>query len=76
LQNLTIGYTFDTEKIKFVESLRLSATGQNLFTITGYSGQDPEVNVDKNINGVPSFGIDYSAYPRARNLVVGLSVSF
>ncbi|KZS42849.1 hypothetical protein AWE51_15895 [Aquimarina aggregata] len=76
LQNLSIGYTFNTDKIKFVQSLRISATGQNLFTITGYSGQDPEVNVDKNINGVPSFGIDYSAYPRARNLVVGLSVSF
>jgi len=76
LQNLSLGYTFNTDKIGLVEKLRLSVTGQNLFTITGYSGQDPEVNVDKNIDGVPSFGIDYSAYPRARNLVLGLSVSF
>ena len=75
LQNLSLGYTLDTEKFKFVDNLLLSLTGQNLFTITGYSGQDPEVNVDKSINGVPSFGIDYSAYPRARTITLGLTVS-
>jgi iron complex outermembrane receptor protein len=76
LQNLAIGYNFNTDKLKFVDKMRLSLTGQNLFTITGYSGQDPEVNVDKSINGVPSFGIDYSAYPRARTITAGLDITF
>ena len=75
LQNLSLGYTLDTEKYNFVDSFKFSLTGQNLFTITDYSGQDPEVNVDKNINGVPSFGIDYSAYPRARTITLGLTVT-
>lgn len=75
LQNLALGYTFDTKKIKFVDKLRFNLTGQNLLTFTKYSGQDPEVNVDKNINGVPSFGVDYSAYPRAKTITLGLTVS-
>jgi len=76
LQNLAIGYNFSTDKINFIEALRLSLTGQNLFVITDYTGQDPEVNVDKSIGGVPSFGIDYSAYPRARTISLGLDVTF
>jgi len=76
LQNASLGYTFDTEDSKYFSDLRLSFIGQNLLTFTGYTGQDPEVNVDKSINGVPSFGIDYSAYPRARTLSLNLSVSF
>lgn len=76
LQNANLGYTFDTDKSEYFSDLRLSLIGQNLFTITDYTGQDPEVNVDKSINGVPSFGIDYSAYPRARTLSLNLAVSF
>lgn len=75
LQNLNIGYTFDTKDSEIFSDLRLSFVGQNLLTITDYSGQDPEVNVDKSINGVPSFGIDYSAYPRARSFNLNLTVS-
>jgi len=75
LQNLSLGYTLDTEKYKFIDSIKFNLTGQNLLTITDYSGQDPEVNVDKNINGVPSFGVDYSAYPRATTITFGLTVS-
>lgn len=75
LQNLSLGYTLDTDKYKFIDSIKFNLTGQNLLTITDYSGQDPEVNVDKNINGVPSFGVDYSAYPRATTITFGLTVS-
>ncbi|WP_396635568.1 TonB-dependent receptor [Maribacter sp. R77961] len=75
LQNLSLGYNLDTEKFDFIDRLRFSLTAQNLFTITNYSGQDPEVNVDKSINGVPSFGIDYSAYPRATTVSLGLNIS-
>lgn len=76
LQNLTLGYNFDTESIDFLSGLRLYFTGQNLFVITDYSGQDPEVNVNKAIDDIPSFGIDYTPYPRARTFLVGLNVTF
>ena len=75
LQNLSLGYTLNADKLKFVDSVRFNLTGQNLLTFTKYTGQDPEVNVDKNINGVPSFGVDYSAYPRATTITLGLTVS-
>jgi TonB-dependent starch-binding outer membrane protein SusC len=75
LQNLSLGYTVKLNSTK-INNLRLSLTGQNLYTITGYTGQDPEVSTNKAINGVPSFGIDYTAYPRARTWTVGASISF
>lgn len=75
LQNLTLGYRFPI-KNKYVSGLRLFVTGQNLALFTNYSGQDPEVNVDKSIDDVPSFGIDYTAYPRARTILLGGSISF
>ncbi len=76
LQNVTLGYSFDTSNWDFISSLRLFATGQNLLLFTDYSGLDPEVNVDGAIDEVPSFGIDYSAYPRARTFTFGVSASF
>jgi len=76
LQNLTLGYTFNTGNWKGINSLRLYLTGQNLLLFTGYTGFDPEVNTDKSLNGVPSFGIDYTAYPSARTISVGLNVGF
>ncbi len=76
LQNATLGYNFNTSGISFLSALRLYVTGQNLFVITNYSGQDPEVNVNKAIDGVPSLGIDYTAYPKARTILFGVNVSF
>lgn len=73
LDNLTIGYTFPTKKDKLVQSARIYATGQNLFTITGYSGQDPEVNT----TNVWSAGIDYcDFYPRVATFMIGVNISF
>lgn len=76
LQNLTLGYNVNTDGIDFLTSLRFYVTGQNLLVFTDYSGQDPEVNVNKAIDDVPSFGIDYTAYPAARTILFGLNVSF
>ena len=75
LQNLTLGYNVKTNS-KIISSLRLFMTGQNLLVITKYSGQDPEVNTNKAIDGVPSAGIDYTAYPRARTFTFGLKAAF
>lgn len=78
LNNLTLGYTFDSEQLKqsWINSLRLTVTGQNLFVITPYDGFDPEVNVNKGVDGVPSFGIDSTAFPRATSVVFGLTANF
>ena len=50
--------------------------GQNLLLFTNYSGQDPEVNKDKGVDGVPSLGMDYSTYPRAKTVSFGIKVGF
>jgi len=76
LQNLTLGYTFNTENLGFIRNLQLSLIGQNLFVITEYSGLDPEVNINKELDGIPSFGIDYTSYPRSRTYSIGLNASF
>ncbi|MEX2336584.1 MAG: SusC/RagA family TonB-linked outer membrane protein [Fulvivirga sp.] len=76
MQTLALGYNFDLEDGGFIKALRLSANAQNLFVITDYSGLDPEVNVNKALDDVPSLGIDYTAYPRARTYSIGLSARF
>lgn len=78
LNNLTLGYTFDSAQLKqsWINSVRVSVTGQNLFVITPYDGFDPEVNVNKNVDGVPSFGIDSTTFPRSTSVVFGLTANF
>jgi len=76
LNNMTLGYNFNTDKINWIQDLRISVTGQNLFVITDYSGFDPEVNQDRSTNGIQSFGIDLDGYPRARTFVFGINVTF
>lgn len=75
IQDVTLGYRVKL-KSKAVSSLRFFVTGQNLAVFTKYSGQDPEVNINKSIDDIPSFGIDYTPYPRARTILLGASVSF
>ncbi len=70
LENLTAGYTFDFKDIKYLDSVRLSVTGNNLILITDYSGIDPELN----FSGGNGFGGDNGIYPRTRSFVIGLDV--
>lgn len=76
LSNANLGYTFNVSNMKTFKSLRVSLSGQNLFLITDYSGLDPEINTNKERNGVPSRGIDYTAYPSARTFTLGLNAGF
>jgi iron complex outermembrane receptor protein len=79
LNNVSLGYNFNTEAIglgKWLKDLRLSLTGQNLFVITKYTGFDPEVNQDRSVEGIQSFGIDLDGYPKARTFVLGLNATF
>lgn len=79
LNNMSLGYTFNTGKMgisKYVSTMRLSVTGQNLFVITKYKGFDPEVNIDRNIDNAFSYGVDYLSYPKARSFIIGLNLTF
>ena len=79
LNNLTLGYNLNPRLIgmnRWISGVRLSATAQNLFVITNYDGYDPEVNTDRTVNGVSSYGIDYLSYPKARSVVFGLNLTF
>lgn len=79
LNSLALGYNFNTRSLginRWISNLRLSITGQNLFLVTDYDGFDPEVNADRPIDGVTSYGIDYLSYPKARSIIFGLNVSF
>ncbi|NJB36477.1 TonB-dependent receptor domain-containing protein [Croceivirga sp. JEA036] len=76
LANTTLGYDFDVSKVAFLDKFRFYMTGQNLFTLTDYSGFDPEVNTPRTQNGILSYGIDFAAYPRARTLILGINASF
>ncbi|WP_224998993.1 TonB-dependent receptor [Cesiribacter sp. SM1] len=76
LDNVSIGYTFNTSKIPFIQRARLYVTGQNLWVVTGYTGFDPEVRTNTNGGGVAPIGIDYLVYPRPRTFQVGGSFSF
>ncbi|MBK9743142.1 MAG: TonB-dependent receptor, partial [Saprospiraceae bacterium] len=75
LQNLTLGYNIPITS-QYLSSVRLYLNAQNLLTFTSYSGQDPEVDTNKSIDDVPSAGIDYLSYPRARTITFGANVNF
>lgn len=79
LNNLALGYTVNTKSLpigKYISSLRVSLTGQNLFVATNYDGYDPEVNTDRTINGISSYGIDYLSYPKAKSFIFSLNITF
>ncbi|MGI6233447.1 MAG: SusC/RagA family TonB-linked outer membrane protein [Prevotella sp.] len=73
LDNVTLGYTFKPEKRKLLESLRVYIAAKNLFTLTGYSGNDPSI---VNQTGITP-GVDVnSAYPTATQISLGLTIRF
>lgn len=72
LSTLSLGYTFKNFN-GWLQNLQLYVTCNNLFTITGYKGLDPEVNM----GGIDP-GIDYrwSVYPHTRTTMVGVKINF
>jgi len=74
LKNMTIGYTLPGDAFgkEIISKLRIYVSGQNLITITDYSGLDPEVG-----NGdLFEYGIDRGEYPQPKTYLVGLQVTF
>ena len=80
-QNLSFGYRFNVANNKYISSLRVSLTGQNLLTITKYTGLDPEVNTTGggaqglgNTGYQDSSGNDAGVYPLTRTFSAGLDI--
>lgn len=69
---LNIGYSFNTNVIKPIKSLRIYATARDLFVFTNYTGLDPEVN----INGLEPGFEERNVYPKTRTFMMGLQVNF
>lgn len=77
LQTASISYNVPLSGEGMFKTMRLSAVGQNLFLLTGYSGIDPEVSTsDVPANGLPSASIDYLSYPRPVTVSLGFNVTF
>ncbi len=73
LDNVTLGYTYSPKSRQLVENLRIYLTAKNVFTLTGYEGNDPSIVTSTGITP----GIDSnSAYPQATNITLGVTVRF
>jgi TonB-dependent starch-binding outer membrane protein SusC len=67
IQNINVGYTVNTSKLKGIKGLHIYLNTDNIFTFTKFKGYDPEVGTD---------GRYYGGYPRLRNWTVGLDLTF
>jgi len=76
LNTLTLGYTLPKEFNDHlgISKFRIYGTCNNVFVITNYSGLDPEVSTRRDTPLTP--GVDYSPYPRSRQFVLGLNLTF
>lgn len=75
LKNIQIGYTLPqsfTDRLKAVSRLRIYASGQNVFTVTNYSGYDPETV--GGLDGALVRGLDEGSYPNVRTFTLGLQI--
>ncbi|WP_294071590.1 SusC/RagA family TonB-linked outer membrane protein [Proteiniphilum sp. UBA1028] len=80
LNTLTLGYTLPRLLLDAVKinNIRLYGSIYNVFTLTSYSGLDPEVNTQQNANNAryPTPGFDWGTYPRSRQFVLGINATF
>lgn len=78
LQNIELGYSLPMKKwsnaYRYVKNLRVFVGAQNLFTVTKYSGFDPEVSV--NGGNAVAQGLDFSSYPSYRMFNFGAKITF
>ncbi len=74
LKNIRLNYTLPLTGKSFIKAMNFYVSGTNVFTITPYSGYDPEVNSFGGSNSAQ--GVDYGAYPSAKTYTLGLSATF
>jgi len=75
INNITVGYTLPKSWLNkaFINNARVYCTLNNIHTFTGYSGYDPEVSATSSIL---TRGVDNSAYPRIKSIVLGANLTF
>ncbi|MEL6191654.1 MAG: SusC/RagA family protein, partial [Bacteroidota bacterium] len=79
LRTMQLGYNLDASNLGFlgISNLRLYIQGQNLFTITDYTGPDPDISISGvNPENDLKMGVDESGFPTPRQVLVGLNVTF
>jgi hypothetical protein len=86
MKNLSIGYTIPTNVLlrSGIEKIRIYVQAQNLFTVTKYTGLDPDISTQLVGRGnyrdarsdANSLGVDYGNFPTPRILSVGINVTF
>ncbi|MEO0900296.1 MAG: TonB-dependent receptor [Bacteroidota bacterium] len=90
LRTLEVGYTFNAESISWLSNLRVFVTGQNLWTLTSYSGYSPDISsvnggrsaaspffgVPSNVNPLLGRGLDVRAYPNSTSFIFGVQADF
>lgn len=74
VRNITLGYTFDAVKLKFLKAARFYLSIQQALVLTNYEGQNPEVN--SNRDNQTMAGIDLGSYPVPRTFMAGVNMSF
>lgn len=74
LAHVSLSYLMNFKKSSFIRSVTFNVTAANLFTITSYSGYDPDVNTFA--NDVDRMGIDLTSYPSARHFTFGVIANF
>ena len=92
LRTLELGYTFDVGDVEWLNDVRLFFTGQNLITVTSYTGYNPDISsvnggrsaaenvpffgVPATVNPLVGRGLDVRAYPNTRGFIFGVQLGF
>jgi len=72
LQNVQLGYSIPLKDTKFIERIRVYASGQNIFVVTKFTGYDPDFMSD----GLLSRGFESGSFPNPRTFIFGIEASF
>jgi TonB-linked SusC/RagA family outer membrane protein len=78
LKNAQIGYSFNSSRMQKIgiSKLRVYLSGANLFTVTKYSGVDPEIGTSSETGQQTAYGVDDGSYPSQRTFLLGLNLTF
>ena len=76
LKNISLRYNLPVDNFQFLSAAEIYLTGTNIFTITNYSGLDPDVNTGVGFAGQLAPGVDAGGFPATRQYLVGLTLNF
>ena len=81
LDNLSLGYTFNTKNVNWLDKARVYVAAQNLFVLTGYKGLDPEVEIVRSGQSAEAAGLSPGLeprqfFPKARTFTLGVNLTF